>query len=313
MARATGGPLTYVTRSEWAPLVQRHPAVAEVLTLPARGQDLRGAVGKLAAEINERVRPAAVLDWHGVPLARRIAAAVKAPVKVTYPKYALARWLLATFGLDALPAEGIRVPALYTQTAARWGTVEPDYESRLAVNAGVRSKLHTTLGLEDGMTAFAPGARHAAKMWPLEHGRALVKLLGETGRKVLLLGSAEERGRCEEIAAGATGVVNAAGACEVAELPELLAGAAALVTNDSAFAHLAPLVGVPVVDLFGPTSPRFGFAPRGACDRVLYLGMPCSPCSKHGARPCWRARRACLEDIRPAEVFAAAAAAGGWA
>lgn len=313
MARATGAPLAYVTRAEWAPLVRRHPAVAEVLTLPARGQDLRGALGKLAAKINERVRPVAVLDWHGVPLARRIAAAVKAPVKVTYPKHALARWALATFGLDALPPEGIRVPALYAQTAARWGGAEPDYGFRLAVDAAVKKELRAALGLEDGMVVLAPGARHAPKMWPPAHDRELIKLLLGAGRKVLLVGSAEERALGDELAGGAAGVVNAAGRCEVANLPELLAGAAALVTNDSAFAHLAPLVGVPCVDLFGPTSPRFGFAPGGARDRVLYLGMPCSPCSKHGARPCWRARRACLEDIRPADVFEAAATAGGWA
>lgn len=313
MARAVSGPLTYVTRAEWAPLVRRHPDVAETLTLPARGENLRGELGTLVAEINGRIRPTAVLDWHGVPLSRRLAAAVKAPVKVTYPKYAFARWILATFGVDTLPAENLRIPALYARTAARWGEVIPDDGFRLAVDAAVRRKLITTLALEDGMAALAPGARHAAKRWPAGHWRALIKLLRDRGRRVLLIGSAEERPLCDEIGGDDAGAVNAAGACAVGDLPELLAGAACLVTNDSAFAHLAPLVGVPCVDLFGPTSPRFGFAPRGSRDRVLYLGSPCSPCSKHGARPCWRARQVCLEDIRPAAVFAAAAAAGGFA
>jgi len=46
-------------------------------------------------------------------------------------------------------------------------------------------------------------------------------------------------------------------------LAGVLAGAAALVGNDSGAAHLAAAVGAPTVVLFGPTSPA-GFAPLGS-------------------------------------------------
>jgi heptosyltransferase-2 len=154
--------------------------------------------------------------------------------------------------------------------------------------------------------ALAPGARHATKAWPAAYWRELAETLAAEGHGLLLLGDENEKPLCEEIAAGVDGALNLAGRVAVGELPEALRGAALLVGNDSAFNHLAPLVDVPCLALFGPTSPRFGFAPWGARDRTIYLGLSCSPCSKHGRRPCRLARRRCMEDILPAAVADAA-------
>jgi hypothetical protein len=52
------------------------------------------------------------------------------------------------------------------------------------------------------------------------------------------------------------------------DLARWLAGAALYIGNDSGITHLAAAVGVPVVALFGPTSPDI-WAPRGANVRVL--------------------------------------------
>jgi ADP-heptose:LPS heptosyltransferase len=86
---------------------------------------------------------------------------------------------------------------------------------------------------------------------------------------------------------------------------DLLATAAALVhcevvvTNDSGLLHVAEAVGRPVVALFGPTSPQFGYAPFRPDSRLLRRPPPCSPCSKNGARPCHRPTHACMDDMPP--------------
>jgi len=304
VARALGAAVVFVTREDWAPLAARHPAVGRVLTLPPRGARGERAVAELIRVANDDVKPDVVFDWHGIGLSRYIAAYVNADAKETYRKYPVRRWLLAACGVDLLPRPTRRVAELYAATAARWGVKGPDWSFRLAEDERRRAEVRA-LGVTPGMVALAPGARHAAKAWPAAHWRELARTLADGGR-VLLVGGADERPLADEVAAAAPGAVNAAGAVPVAALPELLRGARLLVTNDSAFAHLAPLVDVPVLALFGPTTPRFGFAPWGERDRVAYLGLPCSPCSKHGARRCWRLRRYCLEDLAPAAVATSA-------
>jgi heptosyltransferase-2 len=61
-----------------------------------------------------------------------------------------------------------------------------------------------------------------------------------------------------------------------------------------------------VVALFGPTHEAFGFVPRGERVRVISRALACRPCTVHGGLRCPRKRRACLDDIAPAEVLAAA-------
>jgi len=306
-ARAFGRPVAVATRAAYAALFKRHPAVDTVLTLPAREVKGKDGVAAVVARINEETKPDVVLDWHGVPLARAIAARVAAETKVRYSKLGARRALLATTRLDFLPRPTIRVPELYVRTLKAWGVTAPDWSFRLDQDLGAAVRLRNTLGITGGAVALAPGARWETKAWPAEHWRALAEKLAAAGRRILVVGSGSEVALCASVAAGLKGAVNAAGKTrDPAELPELLRGAALLVTNDSALAHLAPLVDVPALALFGPTSPRFGFAPWGTDDRVLYLGLECSPCSRHGAAPCWRSERQCLTALTPARVYAAA-------
>lgn len=61
------------------------------------------------------------------------------------------------------------------------------------------------------------------------------------------------------------------------ELLTLYGLAEVLVTNDSGPAHFAAMTPVHVVVLFGPENPRL-FAARSSRTRVLWAGLPCSPC-----------------------------------
>jgi ADP-heptose:LPS heptosyltransferase len=97
-----------------------------------------------------------------------------------------------------------------------------------------------------------------------------------------------------------------AGDLDIMGLAAILERARIVIANDSGPAHLAAAVGTPVVTLFGPTHEAFGFAPRGPAVRVISRDLPCRPCSIHGGTRCPRKRRACLDDIPPAEVLAAA-------
>ena len=69
--------------------------------------------------------------------------------------------------------------------------------------------------------------------------------------------------------------------------------------------HLASAGRTPVVALFGPTGPEWGFYPEGPLDVVLETDLPCRPCSLHGTATCKNTQR-CLRDIMPETVLTAA-------
>ena len=77
-----------------------------------------------------------------------------------------------------------------------------------------------------------------------------------------------------------------------------------MLSMDSANMHLASLVHVPVVSVWGATHPYAGFMGWGqSVDRAVQLDMPCRPCSVFGQKPCWRGDYACLREIKPEWVI----------
>jgi heptosyltransferase-2 len=116
---------------------------------------------------------------------------------------------------------------------------------------------------------------------------------------------------CEEVGTLAGGgIPNLAGRTNPPQLTALLARSRALVTNDSGPAHVASAVGTPVVAVFGPTVPAFGYTPFDERNRIVELaGLACRPCSSHGPQVCPLGHHRCMREIGPAEVVAALDAA----
>ena len=123
----------------------------------------------------------------------------------------------------------------------------------------------------------------------------------------MIAGDASDREAAEAVRALIPGGAPLlAGRTGLPELAALLQRARVVIANDSGPAHLAAAVGSPVVALFGPTHEAFGFTPRGERVRVISRPLACRPCTVHGGVRCPRGRRACLDDILPGEVLAAA-------
>lgn len=152
------------------------------------------------------------------------------------------------------------------------------------------------------LIVLAPGSAWQTKRWSAHHYAALGHELRARGYAVVLVGSAAEQTLCEAIA-DAGGIPSLAGRLDVAQLLVLLRRAACVVCNDSAPIHLAELVGTPVVAIFGPTIPQFGFAPRLPSSVVVERSLPCRPCSVHGGHHCPVGTHACLREIVPATVL----------
>jgi heptosyltransferase-2 len=163
-----------------------------------------------------------------------------------------------------------------------------------------------THGLSTRFVALAPGSIWGTKRWP--YYPALAAALEWP---CVVIGGHEDAGLAEAIVASAAGrAVSAAGVLSLRASAALIQRAAVLVTNDSAPLHLATAVGTPIVALFGPTVPEFGFGPRGTGDHALgYVGLACRPCSKHGPQTCPLGHHRCMRDLTVETVAAAVVAA----
>jgi heptosyltransferase-2 len=156
--------------------------------------------------------------------------------------------------------------------------------------------------ITSGFVALAPGSIWGTKRWP--YYPDLVKRLD---RSCVVIGSAADCDLADNIVTAApTRAVSAAGALPLRASAALISRAAVLVTNDSAPLHLATAVGTPIVAVFGPTVPEFGFGPRGQGDVTLgHPELPCRPCSRHGPERCPLGHHRCMRDL-PVETVAAA-------
>ncbi len=161
----------------------------------------------------------------------------------------------------------------------------------------------------------APFAAHAGKVYPLERTRAVVAALAaRPDVRVFLFGAgAEERAVLEEWESLSPRVHSVAGRLPsmAAEL-QLMSHLNVMLSMDSANMHLASLVGVPVVSVWGATHPAAGFLGWGqSADGVVQVEeLPCRPCSIYGQKPCLRSDYACLTGISVERVVETIARVG---
>ena len=117
-----------------------------------------------------------------------------------------------------------------------------------------------------------PGTARDEKYWPAERWVAVARYLQAAhGLDLVLTGSKDEREMIHlaPIRAAELAIRDEAGQQDLAGSARIIAGAALVLTVDSAAMHLAGQFGRPQIALFGPTNP-FHWAPRHA--RAVVLG-----------------------------------------
>jgi heptosyltransferase-2 len=104
-------------------------------------------------------------------------------------------------------------------------------------------------------------------------------------------------------------VQNIAGTFSLVEFAMVVKQARFVISNDSSPVHFASAFDIPVLAIFGPTIPAFGFAPTSTINRVVsiqdQIGMPldCQPCAIHGTPVCPLGHHRCMKDLEPTTVF----------
>ena len=296
--RLTVGALPWV-----APVYRAMPQIDEVIDLPfAHGGLQWRARRDMAAQLRGHFDAAyvcpnslksALLPWWA-NIAKRIGYHGES-------RFGLLNQRLPNPGKDERPP----MVAFYSALSGESGL--QDDVPHLAVASERVEAVLAELKLQRGAyVVMAPGAEFgSAKRWPARHFSALAAELPVT----VLLGSAKEAALCEDIAqgAGSSRCLNLAGKTSLDQALALIAGARAMVSNDSGLMHVAAALQVPQVALFGSSSPLHT-PPLSPKADVIWLKddpsyqppLDCAPCFQ---RECPLGHTRCLVDIAPQDVL----------
>ncbi|MGH7562026.1 MAG: glycosyltransferase family 9 protein [Gemmatimonadales bacterium] len=299
------GPVDIVTTPAARPLVETHPAVSVAIGYDKRGAD-RGAGGFLRmARRLRRARYARAFLPHRSLRSALLALAAGIPERVGFTggpgSWTYTRRVPRRAGLH----DAERQLALVTDGRTGGRADGQTAQVSLGLTAADRAAAAAWLadrGIAGDFVALAPGSIWGTKRWG-----GYADLAARLPGPVVVLGGPEDAPLAVAVAAaaGARGHA-AAGALSLRVSAAVIERARVLVTNDSAPLHFASAVGTPVVAIFGPTVPAFGFGPRGARGRVVEVrGLACRPCSDHGPARCPLGHHRCMREIGVDEVLEA--------
>jgi heptosyltransferase-2 len=156
------------------------------------------------------------------------------------------------------------------------------------------------------VVALAPGSAWETKKWGDEKFVQLAVELTDRNIGVIVIGTESDRQSGKRIASlcKPNSILDLTGRTTLLESAGAIASASLLVANDSAPAHLAVAVGTPVISIFGPTVPAFGFAPPPEKGEVIEVtDVWCRPCTSHGSKVCPIYTHDCMESISTLSVM----------
>lgn len=161
----------------------------------------------------------------------------------------------------------------------------------------------------------APSSVWPTKRWtPWGFAELIVQLVEKYHSPVLLIGGPDDARVASDVENFiketkpdwiSDRVFNICGKTSLKGLYSIMVKSRFLVSNDSAPIHFACAAKIPVVAIFGPTTPALGYAPIAPRTTVAEIDLPCRPCGTHGGNVCPLTHFDCMKKLTPAEVLKA--------
>jgi heptosyltransferase-1 len=305
--------IAWLAQPECIDLLNRHPDLSEAIACPLghwrqlwqerRLAELGRGLRTLGETLRER-RFDLVLDLQGLLKSGLMARLSGARTRIGLGSREGSAWLMTR----TVPRGGDsrRIGSEYRFLAATLGLPIDRFEMAVHYDASAVRFAEETLErerLEAGYAVLCPFTTRPQKHWIEARWRDLAaRLRGELGLTPVILGGPRDRVAAERICDETDGpLVNLAGRTSLTEAAALIDRAALLVAVDTGLGHMGIAFGTPSLLLFGSTCPYLETGRANA--RVLYRGLPCSPCKR---RPTCGGTFECMAMIGVGEVLAAA-------
>jgi heptosyltransferase II len=299
--------ISMLTYEKLEGLYEMLPAVDNIITIPDRkgGKKALYREFQLAKELRKEMFEMSFIlpnSFHSaiIPYFARI------PVRIGYGKSARAALLTHAYPVSGDYKKEIHQSRYYLEMVKNF--VKRNLATKmpaLSVPDALRAEMVETLikmGVKSkNIIGISTGAEYgSAKRWPSANWYSLVSLiLQETNCAVVVTGTGADTENALFLKDGYDRIIDMTGKTSLRQLLALLSLCRVFVSNDSGAMHAASALGVPVIGIFGSTSPK-ATSPSSGKYKVLYKGLACSPCFK---RECPLGHYDCLTGITPEEVF----------
>jgi len=279
--------VTIVAPKKIAPMWKLISEVDEILSLPKKS--LFSAARLIARQ--ERFDVAVLF-----PNSLRVALeAWPIPRKVGYRGHARS-WLLNQIVREP------RRPGPPKHHASRFLRIAQDCGADVDLSQSVKSaSLQASNGKKEIVLGLCPGAEYGpAKRWLPERFAAVAAAISAQSKaKWILFGTKSDQALGETIATAlGENCINRIGQTTLDQLIEELRGCRALLTNDTGTMHLAALLRVPVVAIFGSTEPALT-GPLGNRHTIVRRHVECSPCFLRECPIDFR----CMKEVKTQEII----------
>ena len=151
---------------------------------------------------------------------------------------------------------------------------------------------------------ISPFAQHIYKIYPLEKMEAVIASLSTLGYELFIFGGGTiEQAIAEQCAKAYPNTHNLIGSFNLTEELAIISNLDLMLSMDSAGMHIASLVGIPVVSVWGPTHPYAGFLGYGQLESdCIQIDHPARPNSIYGNKPCLCGVASCMDLINPQTI-----------
>ncbi|HXH75263.1 MAG TPA: glycosyltransferase family 9 protein [Bacteriovoracaceae bacterium] len=307
--------LTFITSQEFVSLVDSHPGINHVIGFNRRsGEKWKDLIAKID-EQDEKFPIDLILDLHATLRSMRLKLSFWTIPALTVDKRRWERFFLTkiksitfrklinekVFGLEPQVERIIKdLDSVFGGTMGKWKA----QEYRKGPHGEMTSLAPLPLyPLPSPYIVIAPSASFLYKRWPIGSFVELTKvLLEKTSLHLIVLAGPDDK-FCEAFnEISSERLHNLQGKTSLADSMSVLSKSVLCIGNDSGMNHITEAYGIPCVTLFGPTDPRFGFAPHGNKSVFISKDLWCKPCSTTGKSPCYRDRHYCMEMITVSEV-----------
>jgi len=282
-----------------AALLDYHPALDEILLYQrSRGSQtflpflrtVRNHHFDLVLDLQRHLKSGLVSLWS------------RAPVRLGFHRSNTkeGNWLFNTHTIEAVPDFSLKL-AQYLKFADALGLPDDGVRFDLRLRPQEEQQVETLLaGTIRPFATFFLGSRWPSRFWfPQATAEVAQVLQQEYGMGIVLVGGPSEVAFAQQVSeAMGTAVTNLSGKTSLRDLIGVFSHARFALGPDSGPMHIAAATDIPVISLWGATSPLRS-APWGSEAFVIRGQAACSPCY---VRRC-PIGRACMRRITPGQVL----------
>ncbi len=290
--------ITYLVRPESVNVLKYAPAINRVIPYDKYGEESgRSGIESKAKELNE-LGFDAIVCLHSSVRTLELVKRLSAPIKLGIVSNDV-------FTSQIVPEIGDDQARIAVRFAEKLNaTVDTKSLPKLDFPEGLLPK--DFLSLPRPIIGIAPGSVWKTKRWTASHFIELANVLCSKGVSIVWIGQEGDVDAeiLESVNLFKNKSINYLSKLSLEESGAVIQHIDLLISNDSAPVHIAIASGTPVIDIFGPTIPEFGFAPRA--ESGLSIGVEnlwCRPCSSHGSNECPIHTHQCMEDISVGSVL----------